>query len=124
MKHKVVPIYLQHSKLIKRAIFLSIATASIILAIKLYGWMTTNSVALFASLLDSMLDISSSLINMIAVHIMLLPPDDNHRFGHNKVQDLAIFSQEYSFFVLRFLRYFQLLTNSLIFMKLVIIMLE
>lgn len=98
MKHKAVPNYLQHSKLIKSAILLSIATASVILAIKIYGWITTSSVALFASLLDSMLDISSSLINMVAVRIMLLPPDDNHRFGHNKVQDLAIFSQSIFFF--------------------------
>jgi len=28
----------------------------------------------------------------------LLPPDDNHRFGHDKIQDLAVFAQSIFFF--------------------------
>jgi cation diffusion facilitator family transporter len=53
---------------------------------------------MFASLIDSTLDISSSLINLVAIRVALSPPDDNHRFGHEKFQDLAIFSQSIFFF--------------------------
>lgn len=53
----------------------------------------TSSVSLFASLIDSALDISSSLINVIALRYSLVPADQNHRFGHYKFQDIAVFGQ-------------------------------
>jgi len=48
-------------------------------------------------LVDSLLDITSSLINLVAIRVALTPPDHNHRFGHDKFQDLAIFSQSIFF---------------------------
>jgi cation diffusion facilitator family transporter len=84
--------------LIKSASYASVSVALIIMVIKTYGWITTGSQSILASLIDAILDISSSLINLIAVRIALLPPDDNHRFGHDKFQDLAIFSQSIFFF--------------------------
>jgi ferrous-iron efflux pump FieF len=47
--------------------------------------------------MDSMLDISASVINIVAMHLALRPPDDEHRFGHDKIEDLAIFSQSVFF---------------------------
>lgn len=81
------------NKLIKLASYVSVATALMIMSAKTYGWLATESQSILASLIDSMLDISSSLINLIALRVSLTPPDDNHRFGHEKFQDLAIFSQ-------------------------------
>jgi cation diffusion facilitator family transporter len=54
---------------------------------------------MLASLVDTMLDISSSALNLVAIHFALKPPDDDHRFGHEKIQDLAIFSQSIFFFI-------------------------
>ncbi len=84
--------------LIKTASYLSVIISSLIIIIKIYGWLITDSQAVFASLLDSMLDISASLINIIAITFSLQPPDDKHRFGHEKFQDLAVFSQAIFFF--------------------------
>ncbi len=84
--------------LIKSASYASVTLAIIIMTIKSYGWMQTDSQSMLASLVDSLLDISSSVINLIAIQIALQPPDDNHRFGHDKFQDLAIFSQSIFFF--------------------------
>lgn len=89
---------LKDNTLIKSASYASVIIASIILIVKIYGWIATESQSLLASLIDSFLDISSSLINLIAVTVALMPPDDNHRFGHEKFQDLAIFSQSIFFF--------------------------
>lgn len=89
---------LKDSTLIKSASYASVIIAGIILIVKIYGWVATESQSLLASLIDSFLDISSSLINLIAVTVALTPPDDNHRFGHEKFQDLAIFSQSIFFF--------------------------
>ncbi len=84
--------------LIKSASYFSVITAICILIVKAYGWLATDSQTILASLVDAMLDISSSVINLIAVRFSMQPPDDNHRFGHDKFQDLAIFSQSIFFF--------------------------
>lgn len=89
---------LKDDTLIKIASYLSVLIAIAILLIKVYGWFVTESQSLLASLVDTILDISSSSINLVALLISLRPPDNNHRFGHEKFQDLAIFSQAIFFF--------------------------
>lgn len=88
----------QNDFLIKSASYASVTIATIIMSIKLFGWFHTDSQSMLASLIDSLLDISSSVINLIAIRIALVPPDNNHRFGHDKFQDLAVFSQSIFFF--------------------------
>ena len=79
--------------LLKKAQYFSVATATLICVIKAYSWIATDSVAVFAALIDSLLDVTSSLISMIALRFAIIPPDHNHRFGHNKIEDLAVFGQ-------------------------------
>ncbi|MFK8039787.1 MAG: cation diffusion facilitator family transporter [Rickettsiaceae bacterium] len=86
-----------HNFLIKSSSISSVVISCIILFAKIYGWFITNSQAMLASMVDSMLDISSSAINLVVVYIALQPADNNHRFGHNKFQDLAVFSQSIFF---------------------------
>ena len=77
----------EKSLLLKKAQYMSVSIAAIICVIKVYGWMATGSVAVFAALIDSLLDLTSSIINMIALRLALVPPDHNHRFGHNKIEE-------------------------------------
>lgn len=91
-----------HNLLIKLASYLSVTTALIILSVKIYAWFMTDSQSILASLIDSMLDITSSFINLIALIFALQPPDHHHRFGHEKIQDLTIFSQSIFFFASAF----------------------
>jgi len=49
----------------------------------------TGSVSVLASLVDSMMDVAASIINLLAVHYSLQPPDRDHRFGHGKAEPLA-----------------------------------
>lgn len=90
------------NSLIKSASYLSVTTALIILSVKIYAWFITDSQSILASLIDSMLDITSSFINLIALRFALQPPDHEHRFGHEKIQDLTIFSQSIFFFASAF----------------------
>lgn len=83
--------------LVKFASYASVTTALIIMIAKTYGWIITESQSILASLIDSMLDISSSLINLVAIRVSMLPADDSHRFGYDKFQDLAVFSQSIFF---------------------------
>jgi cation diffusion facilitator family transporter len=84
---------MKQNQLIKNASYASVAAGLVIFVIKCVGWTESDSVSLFASLIDSLLDITSSFLSAIAIQIALSPADDNHRFGHNKVQDLAVFAQ-------------------------------
>lgn len=88
----------ENLKLLRLAPLLSVFVAIIISIIKMYSWFYTDSVSILASLIDSLLDLSTSIINYIALRAALVPPDHNHRFGHNKIEDLAVFGQSIGFF--------------------------
>lgn len=86
-------ITIERQILIKSASYAACSIAVVILVIKAHAWFLTESQSILASVIDSMLDLSSSFINLIALRFALKPPDHHHRFGHEKIQDLTIFSQ-------------------------------
>lgn len=68
---------------------LSIYAASFLILIKTgTGWLTA-SISVWASLLDSVMDIFSSTLNYFAIRIASRPADEEHRYGHGKVESLA-----------------------------------
>ena len=77
------------SNLLRWATYASVSTASLLIGLKFYAWMSTDSVAILASLADSIMDIMASAMNLIAIAQALKPADDEHRFGHGKVEALA-----------------------------------
>lgn len=71
----------------------STVAAAVIIIAKTVAWLLTGSSSILASLADSMIDIASSLINFVAAHYALQPPDNEHRFGKGKAEDLAVLIQ-------------------------------
>ncbi|HAS51127.1 MAG TPA: divalent metal cation transporter FieF [Gammaproteobacteria bacterium] len=71
------------------ATYASVSTAILLIAGKLAAALMTGSVSVLASLVDSMMDAAASIINLLAVHYALQPPDRDHRFGHGKAEPLA-----------------------------------
>jgi ferrous-iron efflux pump FieF len=67
----------------------SVATAVFLLLLKVYAFWLTDSVSIMASMLDSLLDIVASIINLLAIRIALTPADKEHPFGHGKAEALA-----------------------------------
>jgi len=67
----------------------SVAVAFSLLILKLYAWFATGSLGILAALVDSLLDLGASVINMFAVRYALEPADEEHRFGHGKAEALA-----------------------------------
>ncbi|MGB5325531.1 MAG: cation diffusion facilitator family transporter, partial [Pseudomonadales bacterium] len=82
-----------NEQLMRRATHAAVATAMVLIVIKLVGWSITGSVSILASLVDSMLDTVVSFINLLAVRYSLTPPDTEHRFGHGKAEPLVGFVQ-------------------------------
>lgn len=82
-----------NNNLVIRAVSASIVTAIVILIAKVVAWYVTDSPTILATLTDSFLDIAASFINFIAAKYALQPADNEHRFGHGKAEDLAVFTQ-------------------------------
>lgn len=75
--------------LTRRITVLSVATATVLVAIKAVVWLMSGSVALLASLADSGLDLIASLVTFFAVRYAAAPPDAEHRYGHGKAEAFA-----------------------------------
>ncbi len=76
-------------KLLKRATVSAVGVALILIVAKFYAWLSTGSVSLQATLMDSILDVAASAINYLAIRHSLKPADHEHRFGHGKIEALA-----------------------------------
>lgn len=80
---------LREARLKASAARLSVAAAAFLIVLKTAtGWLT-GSISVWASLLDSTMDIFASVINYFAVRAASRPPDDDHHYGHGKAESLA-----------------------------------
>jgi ferrous-iron efflux pump FieF len=70
-------------------LIMSIGVALVLIAIKLYAYIATNSVSMLSSLFDSALDLGASMVNLLAIRTAVTPADAEHRFGHGKAEPLA-----------------------------------
>nr|WP_221262907.1 cation diffusion facilitator family transporter [Sphingomonas kyeonggiensis] len=79
--------------LARRAALASVCSAILLGLLKAWAAWTTGSVAVLASLADSVLDLFASLVTLGGVHWASQPADENHRFGHGKAEALAALFQ-------------------------------
>jgi len=79
----------EHVRLTSRTAALSVAVAGLLIALKIWAWFLSDSVAMLASLADSTLDLVASLFTFFAVRYAAAPPDREHRFGHGKAEAFA-----------------------------------
>jgi ferrous-iron efflux pump FieF len=79
--------------LARRAALASVACALLLGSLKAYAAWRTGSVAVLASLADSLLDLVASLVTLGGVHWAMQPADQEHRFGHGKAEALAALFQ-------------------------------
>jgi ferrous-iron efflux pump FieF len=77
------------AKLMRAAGLASVGVALVLIAIKLYAYIATNSVSMLSSLFDSALDLGASSVNLLAIRTAVTPADAEHRFGHGKAEPLA-----------------------------------
>ena len=68
---------------------LSIVVAVFLIALKATSGWLTGSISVWASLLDSVLDLFASTLNFIAVRASSRPADEDHAYGHGKAESLT-----------------------------------
>ena len=61
---------------------------SLILLKVIVGWIS-GSISVFAQAADSFLDLFAGLVTFFAVRVATKPADEEHPFGHGKVEDMA-----------------------------------
>ena len=76
-------------RLMRMASIASMSVATLLIVGKAAAWLATDSVAMLSSLIDSSLDLLSSMITFLAIRQALQPADAEHRFGHGKAEALA-----------------------------------
>jgi ferrous-iron efflux pump FieF len=79
----------EEARLKNSAARLSVLVAAFLIALKTATGLLTGSISVWASLLDSAMDIFASTINFFAVRAASRPPDADHLYGHGKAESLA-----------------------------------
>jgi cation diffusion facilitator family transporter len=68
---------------------LTLCVNIVLMAVKISVGLVGNSYALVADGIESAADIFTSLVTWIGFQISLRPPDENHPFGHGRIESLA-----------------------------------
>ena len=79
----------QYAYWVRLAAISSSSVALILVIMKFYAWLVSDSSAMLASTTDSMLDLFASAMNIVILRFALAPADDEHKFGHGKAESLA-----------------------------------
>jgi ferrous-iron efflux pump FieF len=77
----------------QKASLVAITSATILAVCKFAVGLSSGSMAVMSSGLDSMLDVFMSFMNFLAIKKADDPPDRNHHYGHGKVEDIAAIIQ-------------------------------
>ena len=79
------------AKILKRAANLTLVVNIFLFFIKAIAGIISNSIAVISDAINSLTDIISSGAIMYSVKISLKKPDEDHQFGHNAAQPIAVF---------------------------------
>lgn len=91
--HSKDPDSLKGRQLKRWATVMSLSVATLLIGAKFIAFLLTDSVSLLSSLMDSTFDALASLVTMLSVIHAATPADEEHRFGHGKIEALAALGQ-------------------------------
>jgi len=74
-----------------KATYFSLIGNALLAVIKLFSGVVGNSYALIADGIESTADIFSSLFVLFGIKYATRPPDENHPFGHSRIEPLITF---------------------------------
>jgi cation diffusion facilitator family transporter len=73
----------------QRAATLSVVSNCVLIALKLVAGAVTGSVAIITEAVHSTIDLIASLVALVSVRKAGEPADESHRYGHEKIENLA-----------------------------------
>ena len=75
----------QNLKFQKVIVFVGI----LLFSIKVVAWYFTNSIAILTDTLESIVNIITSFVGLYSLYLSSLPKDENHPYGHGKVEFIS-----------------------------------
>ena len=78
-----------HSSQLTKYAWLSIAAAIITISLKTVAYLLTGSVGILSDALESGVNLVAAVIALAALRVSARPADDQHHFGHGKVEYLS-----------------------------------
>jgi cation diffusion facilitator family transporter len=73
----------------KQAALFAIIAGVVIFGIKLLAYFLSNSVALLSDALESIVNITASVLMLFSVYVSEKPADEDHKYGHQKVEQVS-----------------------------------
>ena len=74
---------------IRRLAYASIAVAAIVLSLKYWAYRHTGSIALYSDALESIVNVVTAIVALLALSMAARPADRRHQFGHHKAEYVA-----------------------------------
>ncbi len=65
---------------------LSLLIGAILMAVKFYAYRLTQSSAILSDALESIINVAASTFAMGSILLAARPPDENHPYGHGKIE--------------------------------------
>src|SRR6266567_6798537 len=87
----VVPYSVEEGREKKRAALLSVGSALLLVSLKTFLVVRTGSLGVLSEALHSSLDLIAAIITFLSVHFADQPADENHPYGHGKVENFSAF---------------------------------
>jgi cation diffusion facilitator family transporter len=79
----------------RSAAFLSVAAACVITALKLLVGIITGSLGMLSDAAHSGVDLIGAGLTFVSVRVSDKPADENHPYGHGKVENLSAFVETF-----------------------------
>jgi len=73
----------------KRAAIIAVVGGIFIFVLKFGSYFMSGSVALLSDALESVVNIAASGLMLYSILLSDKPPDDNHRYGHEKIENIT-----------------------------------
>ncbi|MDI2091581.1 cation diffusion facilitator family transporter [Commensalibacter oyaizuii] len=67
----------------------SIIISIVVLYLKYLAWYTTNSIAFYSDMLETLINVAAAIFGFIALLIAARPADADHPYGHHKAEYLS-----------------------------------
>jgi cation diffusion facilitator family transporter len=80
---------LQNNKLKQRTARISVISNSLLVLLKLIVGFYTGAVSIVSEAAHSAVDLLAAVIAFYAVRQSDLPPDENHAYGHGKIENIS-----------------------------------
>lgn len=68
---------------------IAIAVGVVVFLLKLFAYFLSDSVALLSDAMESIINIVASILMFLAVRIAARPEDSDHRYGHQKAENIS-----------------------------------